>query len=150
MKPRVLVVALVLIMGKPLSSQSVRVVHSEGCTPADRTDASDEISSEDMALMTSFLRELQSAVKEDRRDKVAMFMHYPLLVDLSNRRVHVRSAREFVAGYDRLFPVALRKSLLLQRPECIARVGAQGFTLGDVTIWFDAYPDGKVRIFTID
>lgn len=146
MKPRLLVTILVLIVCKPLFSQTGKTVHPVGCKVSGRDQ---EVPSDMSAAMASFLSGLQAAIKEDHRDKVAGFMHYPLLAG-SNKPVHVHSAREFIAGYDRLFPVDLRELILRQKLACIGRVGDKGFTIGNGELWFDEYEDGKVRAFTIN
>jgi len=155
MKLRVLVAALVLFIGKPLFSQtaeisqSAKTDHPAGCKADARSDVPSAVFSDNIAALTYFLNGLQVAIKEDRPDKVAKFMHYPLLAG-SYKPIHVHSEREFIAGYDKLFPADLRQLILRQRPACIHWGGSQGFTIGLGSLWFDVYDDGKVRAFTIN
>jgi hypothetical protein len=102
-----------------------------------------------VTAISSFLSELQAAVKENRRKEVAKLVSYPLNVSTPDGKNPVRSEQEFLAHYDKIFPAGLKLLLLRQTPECVSRVGVRGFTFGHGQIWFDEYPDGKVRIFTI-
>jgi hypothetical protein len=51
--------------------------------------------------------------------------------------------------YDRIFTAPLKRLLLNTQPDCVRRVGANGFSFSKGQIWFDRYPDGQVRVFTI-
>ena len=103
-----------------------------------------------VAAISFFLGELQAAVREDRRSEVAKLVSYPLNFSTPDGEHRVRSEQEFLAEYDSIFPAGLKTLLLRQTPECISRVGAQGFSFAHGQIWFGMYPDGKVKIFTIN
>ncbi|MBB5064545.1 hypothetical protein [Granulicella mallensis] len=133
------------------SSQPKKVVDYKGCLADDRSDSSSEMSSDEIAGTADFLSDLQAAVREDRRAKVATFMHYPLRTwpEGTKRPKYVNSSHDFVANYDRLLPPATREILLKQRPECIGRMGDHGYELGDITMWFDLYGPGEYNIFAL-
>jgi len=99
--------------------------------------------------MTSFLDRLQSRVAKGHKSQVADMIAYPLHAWIGGKNEDVRSKREFLQLYDQIFTKPLIKLLLEQRPACIGRVGAQGFTISRGEIWFDTYPDGGVKIFTV-
>lgn len=99
--------------------------------------------------MSSFLRRLQTRVAEGRKLQVADLIAYPLNAWINGKNQEVRSKQEFIRLYDQIFTSPLKRQLLEQRPACLSRVGAQGFSFGSGEMWFDLYPDGKVRIFTI-
>ena len=75
---------------------------------------------------------------------------YPLLFATANQQLKVGSRKELIAKYDQIITAELKTFLIQQEPECISRVGAKGFTIGQGQLWFDKFPDGKVRIFTIN
>ncbi|HTZ90124.1 MAG TPA: hypothetical protein VMA71_07280 [Alloacidobacterium sp.] len=101
-------------------------------------------------VMGHFLSEFKSAIKSGDAMRVAKLSHYPLSVATPKVTFSVATEQEFAAKYNEIFPVKLRAFLLKQQPQCISRVGAQGFTLGAGQIWFDRYPDGVVRIFSVN
>jgi hypothetical protein len=141
---------LVLFLGMALSSISGFAQAKDhgsylGCTVG---NLSDEPSATQQKI-SSFLDELKRAVEEDKRGQVAKMISYPLLLSTYKGKKKVRSEEEFLAQYDQIFPKALKALLLKQRPECVGRIGVQGFTISRGEIWFDVFPDGVVRIFTI-
>jgi hypothetical protein len=117
------------------------------CTPGNLYESSDRAKSEAMA---HFLTELKAAIKDGDKSRVAQLTHFPLSVETANAEFTIDSQKEFLKQYDRILPDELRTFLLKQKPQCISRVGAQGFSIGTGQIWFDEYPDGKVRMFTIN
>jgi hypothetical protein len=116
-----------------------------GCTAG---NLSDEPSATQQKI-GYFLDELKRAVEENKREQVARMISYPLHFATYKGRRKIRSEKEFLAQYDQIFPKALKALLLKQRPECVGRIGVQGFTISRGEIWFDVFPDGAVRIFTI-
>ena len=131
--------------GLEMLSQTGKSSMGSGC----RTGNLREEAANTVVAITSFLGELQDAVKKDNREIVAKLISYPLLVSMPSGKLHVRSEEEFLGSYRKIFPEKLIRLLLEQKAECISRVGAQGFTIGNGQIWFDVFPDGKVRVFTI-
>lgn len=100
--------------------------------------------------ITVFWDELEAAIRKNDKRRVANLISYPLSVSTWTAEFRVRSEGELISRYDEVFPKDLKKLLLRQRAECISRVGAQGFSIGHGEIWFDLFPNGKVRIFTIN
>ncbi len=99
--------------------------------------------------MISFLTQLKEALKKDDKGQVAKMMSYPLLISTETGHKQVHSEKEFLAEYARIVTPSLKSLLLKQQPECVSRVGAQGFTIGRGEIWFNEFPGGAVKIFTI-
>ncbi|HTV83001.1 MAG TPA: hypothetical protein VME18_10155 [Acidobacteriaceae bacterium] len=99
--------------------------------------------------MSSFLRGLQSQVAQGHKSQVADMIAYPLHAWISGKNQNVQSKREFLQLYDQIFTKPLTKLLPEQRPACISRVGAQGFSISRGEIWFDIHSDGSVKIFNV-
>lgn len=99
--------------------------------------------------MSSFLSKLQTQVAENHKDQVATMIAYPLNAWINGKNREVGSEQEFVRLYGQIFTKPLKRLLLEQRPACISRVGAQGFSFGSGEMWFDFYPNGSVKIFTV-
>jgi hypothetical protein len=99
--------------------------------------------------MISFLNQLKEGLKGNEKGQVAGMMSYPLLISTEAGHKQVRSEKEFLAEYARIITPPLKSLLLKQQPECVSRVGAQGFTISRGEIWFNEFPDGAVKIFTI-
>lgn len=99
--------------------------------------------------MTSFLGKLQAAIREDNRSQVAGMISYPLNVWINGKNSEVESKQEFIHLYDQIFTTSLRDLLLEQQPTCISRIGIRGFSISRGEIWFDFYPDGRIKIFTV-
>jgi hypothetical protein len=100
--------------------------------------------------MSGFLRELQTALSKNDKVAIARMIEYPLSFASANEKFQVQSEQELVRKYDQISPKDLKSLLSKQRPECISRVGAKGFTVGTGQVWFDGFPDGRVRIFTVN
>lgn len=96
-----------------------------------------------------FLGKLQTAVAENHRWQVADMISYPLSAWIDGKNVEVQSKQEFVRLYGQVFTKPLSRLLLEQQPACISRVGAQGFSFSKGEMWFDFYPDGSVKVFTV-
>ncbi|MGA9039960.1 MAG: hypothetical protein WB421_05440 [Terriglobales bacterium] len=97
----------------------------------------------------TFWEKLESALEKNDKRSLSKMAHYPLSVFSANK-FSVQSETDFIKDFDRIFPKNLREMLIRQRSECISRVGAQGFSVGSGQIWFDQYPDGKVRFFSVN
>jgi hypothetical protein len=133
----------------PPSSKPKETVVQVKCPLPGSNDLGDSMSEDEIKDNAYFWNEVQTAIREGRRDKVVGFMHYPLL-DGVKGRVSVRSAHEFVADYDKLFPVGLRQYILGHDSSCVHRVGDKGYMIGSGVLWFDIYDKGEFRIFTIN
>lgn len=140
------ITALAVLVCVQVHSQTQNGESVAGC----KTGNLKEEPANTVTAISSFLGELQAAVKEGRRSEVATLVSYPLSLATPDGKHRVRSEQEFLAEYDSIFPAGLRALLLRQTPGCISRVGAQGFTFGHGQIWFDVYPDGKVKILSIN
>ena len=102
------------------------------------------------AHIQSFFKRLQDDVRRNDVPATARMMHYPLLVSTQSGKLRIRSASEFVRSYTIIFTPKFKEAFLEQRSNCVSRVGARGFSYGNGDMWFDEYPDGQVRVFTIN
>ena len=102
-------------------------------------------------LIQEFWRAFDNALKHDDKKQIAVMIDYPLSVAFSSGRVlEVRSQRQFLREYERVFPKSYKRMLLRYSAECINRVGVNGFSIAHGQIWFDRYPSGAVKIFSIN
>lgn len=92
------------------------------------------------AKAKAFLLELQHAVKQDDRKKVASMVRYPLTVPAGKRRT-IRTRAQFVSGYAGIITEAVRQSVLNQDPECLFG-NDRGAMIGRGSVWFDQRPAG--------
>ncbi len=133
----------VFVFAQSLKSETV----SGSCKRENLYENNDYAKKETIVL---FLTELQYAIKEGDKPRVAKLVHYPLSVQTTNAEFNIASQKEFIKQYDRILPIELKSFLLKQQPQCVSRVGAKGFSIGSGQLWFDEYPDGEVRIFAIN
>jgi hypothetical protein len=124
---------------------------SRSSAPACERGNLDEEPRATKATITSFFNRLKVAIAQDKRAVVADMMSYPVLTtSIDGTRRRIRSREYFLRSYDQVLPTNERQFILRQDAVCIGRVGAQGFSIGRGELWFDIFPDGKVRIFTIN
>lgn len=50
-----------------------------------------------------FFKDLQIAIDQNHRIKVASMIHYPIFINLNNQKFKIRSAREFLNHYNEIF-----------------------------------------------
>lgn len=134
-----------------LSSTSARAqgVSAEVSPPCGAGTLETE-SPETTKSLSVFLETLKSALSSKDKQKLADMSAYPLHVATATRKFTIRSREEFMQKYEQIFPKRLVEFLEALQPPCIGRMGAQGFTVGHGEIWFDRYPDGTVRFFSIN
>jgi len=109
-----------------------------------------EESPETAKSLSAFLETIKSALSSNDKRKLADMSSYPLRVATETGKFKIRSQEAFLQHYEQIFPKSLFDFLKTQQPQCISRVGAQGFTVGLGEIWFDQYPDGTVKFFAIN
>jgi hypothetical protein len=100
--------------------------------------------------LSAFLEAIKAALSSNDKQKLAGMSAYPLSVGTVGGEFTIRSPEEFARRYKQIFPKSLVDFLESQQPQCISRVGAKGFTVGHGEIWFDQYPSGKVKFFSIN
>jgi len=84
----------------------------------------------------AFFEKLQAAVKEDRRNDVALMAHFPMRTTVAGKSIMIRSRQDFLANYDRIFTPAVRCALT--RADKSSVWGRdQGFTFTHGVIWWD-------------
>lgn len=148
MKRLIFIIAIVALgSGAGICQSGKQIQPSTTCKSGNLFTESDP---QTVKVMGHFLTEFKSAIESGDAMKVAKLAHYPLSVATPKTTFSVSSEQEFAEKYNEIFPVPLRMFLLKQQPQCISRVGAQGFTLGTGQVWFDRYPDGTVRIFSVN
>ncbi|MBI2683163.1 MAG: hypothetical protein HYX26_08120 [Acidobacteriales bacterium] len=105
----------------------------------------------DVEKVRKFLDTLQKAVARNRRKQVAKLLHYPALAGTSDgKSFSIRTEKDFLKLYDRIFTAKFKKILMREKVECITRMGAHGLMVHEGEIWFDEFPDGELRIFTFN
>jgi hypothetical protein len=84
-----------------------------------------------------FLADLQHAVAEGPRERVARLVSYPLRTTVAGRRLTLSSAREFLAHYDKVLPPA---SITAIRDQLYGELfaNANGVMIGSGEVWFSA------------
>jgi hypothetical protein len=97
-----------------------------------------------------FWQDFQSSLRKNNKQHLAAMAKYPMNANLARGSLKVRTPQEFVRRYDEILPEELRQMLLKQPVNCIGRVGWRGFTVAEGQIWFDQYPDGKVKIMAVN
>lgn len=142
-----LIVVLALVSRLAISQLAIRQEQSAGCKPGNLFS---ESSPRTIDEMERFLTELHTAVASGDKLRVAQLAHYPLSVATANSTFTVYSDQQFVTKYDEIFPVQVRVFLLKQEPQCVSHVGARGYSIGTGQIWFDKYPNGAIKIFSVN
>ena len=146
MKSSILLIVVLTAMSLGCLAQSAQETgQASGCKPGNLSQSDAKTLEE----MTSFLHDLKAAVARDDKQQVAGMARYPLAFSTAQDKVMIRSAQELVRKYDQIFTPQIKNLLAKQEAACISRVGAQGFTIGTGQIWFDKFPDGKVKLFTV-
>ncbi len=83
----------------------------------------------------SFLHELQSAVGERARERVAAMVSYPLRTRIKSQSVRVHTPAEFLAHYDELLTPKTRQVIALQSYGDLF-ANSQGVMIGQGEVWF--------------
>ncbi|HUB83473.1 MAG TPA: hypothetical protein VMB03_31960 [Bryobacteraceae bacterium] len=97
----------------------------------------------------AFLSELQSAVRGGDKQKIADMVLYPATVNFANRHRAVRARAALLKDYDAIFTAKVRSAIEKQSPECLF-ANYQGVMIGDGEVWFEAQPDGTMKIKTVN
>ena len=139
--------AILFLLLVPTSAGAQNVLRDTR-TPC--TAGLNEESPETAQSLSAFLETLKSALSSNDKRKLADMSAYPLRVVTETGKFKIRSQEDFLQHYEQIFPKSLVDFIETQQPQCISRVGAQGFTVGLGEIWFDQYPDGTVKFFAIN
>jgi hypothetical protein len=145
---RIGVIVLMLVAGpglQPVIGQTVAGT-KHTCNPGNL----DQEKPSTKKAIEDFWQRFEIALQKNDKSQIAKMVAYPLSVGFpSGGDLEVSSQRQFLKEYTRIFPGDLRDMLLRQRADCIRRVGAKGFSVAAGQIWFDQYPDGEVKIFSM-
>ena len=100
-------------------------------------------------LSRAFLAQLQTAVHEGDKTKVASMASYPLLVIHGGRKTRIKTKAEFLAKYDTIFDAHVQKAIAQQSARCLFG-NYQGAMIGDGELWFAQQQDGVMKIITVN
>lgn len=104
----------------------------------------------DVAKMSrAFLAELQTAVHDGDKTKVASVISYPLMVIHGSRRTRIKTKTEFLAKYDTIFDANVQKAIAQQSAKCLFG-NYQGAMIGNGEVWFSQQQDGSMKIITVN
>lgn len=136
---------ILLLAGSLLPVQAQNAADSQGC-PGSTVDNQGA----DIARMSrAFLAQLQTAVYEGDRAKVASMVSYPLLVIHGGRKTRIKTKAEFLAKYDTVFDTHVQKAIAQQSARCLFG-NYQGAMIGDGELWFAQQQDGAMKIITVN
>jgi hypothetical protein len=83
----------------------------------------------------NFLHELQSAVSEHARERVAVMVNYPLRTRLNGKWVRLQTPAQFLAHYDDLLTAKTRDVISRQSYGDLFS-SSQGVMIGDGEVWY--------------
>ncbi|WP_150110613.1 hypothetical protein [Granulicella mallensis] len=84
------------------------------------TSTVDSFGSEGAAHARQFLAQLQTAIRHNDKQQVAVMVEYPLKGDSpGNREIVIRSPGEFETSYDKIVTARVKRLVLNQRPTCL-------------------------------
>jgi len=137
--------ALILVLAIPfvVSAQSAK----EAAVCAGNLDAEKPDTAQ---AVKDFWQDFQGALKKNDTHRVAALATYPVQVNLPKMSVTIRTSEELERNYSHIFPPKFRAFLIGEPLACVGRVGSRGFSVAAGQVWFDRYPDGKVRFFSVN
>lgn len=127
---------------QPLRAQSSTTEKCEGSTV-------DTQGAKTAKAARAFLVDLQAAVQENDKNKIAGMASYPLNFIRDGKRVRIRDKQTFLARYDTIFNEHVRSAILKQSSHCLFG-NYQGEMIGNGEIWFSEMQDGSVKIITVN
>jgi hypothetical protein len=84
----------------------------------------------------AFFRSLQSALREDDRQKVASLVAYPVLASIRHKPIHIRNRTQLLAHFDEIFDEGVRCTILNDNEKSVWG-NSRGFTVDGGAVWFD-------------
>jgi hypothetical protein len=141
------IVVLVAVSTPSIAQSSAAKRQASGCKSGNLLQESDQTLIEEIQRT---LAELRTAVAKGDKRGVARLVHYPLHFATADTEFTINSQQEFLTKYDQILPPPLRDLIRRLETRCISRVGNKGFTIGTGQVWFDRFPDGKVKIFAVN
>ncbi|OJU73379.1 MAG: hypothetical protein BGO07_04510 [Alphaproteobacteria bacterium 40-19] len=107
-------------------------------------------------MIASYLPKLQEAVQTDDPDKISAFIHYPCNLNLRKsgsigEHKKIKAKEDFKVLFPKIFTPDI-KNLILKTTLSDLFVNAQGFMMGDGTVWFIPKEgcEGGMTTFNLD
>jgi uncharacterized membrane protein YeiB len=97
----------------------------------------------------SFLAELQTAVTNGDKTKVATMISYPMLVIHGSSRTKIKTKAELLSKYETIFDDRIRRAIAQQSARCLFG-NYQGVMIGNGEVWFTEQPHGAMKIITVN
>lgn len=97
----------------------------------------------------AFLAELQAAVSDGDKTKVAGMISYPLLLIHGSTKTHIRTEAQFLSRYDSIFDAHVRQAIAQQLAKCLFG-NYQGTMIGDGEVWYREQESGAMKIVTVN
>lgn len=100
-------------------------------------------------LYEPVIRAFQEAVRQNDPVKISHFINYPIIVFLDRKKVYLRSKKDFIKYYSKIFTKKMRTIVINQDYETLF-VTWQGVMFGDGYIWLSGvFPDPKSHNFIV-
>ena len=105
----------------------------------------------DCPQAVAFFTEFQEALKNGDRNSLSSMVRYPLRVRLNGKPAFIRSKREFLQGFDRIFEPVVRCAVLAGRAQDVWG-NWRGFTISSGAIWWERRnaPDAPFEVITVN
>lgn len=99
------------------------------------------------AAFESTFRKIQQLVREEDKDAVAEYIHYPINVTIDGVKREIRDKGAFIANYEKIMTLQVKQAFINQKVE-ETFVNYQGVMVGNGEIWFGA-TDTSPQIYFI-
>jgi hypothetical protein len=140
-----LAVGIVLVAGALLSAQAKNAAQSQACQGSTVDNQGADFAQKSRA----FLAELQTAVHDGDKNKVASVISYPLLVIHGSHRTRIKTKAQFIAEFNTIFDPHVQKAIAQQSAQCLFG-NYQGAMIGNGEVWFSQQPNGTMKIITVN
>ena len=141
---RIRVLILGLILGIPVTLDA----QSGSRQACESTDVAESWGSDAAAQARTFVKTLQTAIKNGDQIAVTDSVLFPLRIYMNGKTRTVSSRTQFLQLYGRIMSPGVRKAIVSQNPECLF-ANADGVMIGDGEIWFAPQKDGTMKIYRI-
>ncbi|ANS74685.1 hypothetical protein AWM70_08865 [Paenibacillus yonginensis] len=91
---------------------------------------------------------LQKYVKEGKKSEAAQLMVYPLKVNSNGKTMEIKTAKDFIAKYDKIMTAKVKKALLAQKVDKVG-VNWKGISIGNGALWMGQSGE-QVGVFAIN
>jgi hypothetical protein len=97
----------------------------------------------------AFLAELQTAVRDGDKTKVASMISYPVMVIHGSHKTRFKTKTQFIAEFDTILDARVQKAITQQSAKCLFG-NYQGAMIGTGEVWFSQQQDGSMKIITVN